>query len=584
MVFVDQNVFNWLKTTLSEIENWEVANLFFEKKAGIKSFFADENERIAFENWLLKPDEDRIGDSKIEFGDFQTNIRLARETAKLLFEKGSRPVVLVEPTFGKGNFIRASLEIFPTIRKIFGVEISRNYCWQAKLSILEFFHENPTENPPKIQLFHEDVFAFNFTEIAAQLADNQLLVIGNPPWVTNAGLSSIGSENLPEKSNFKKLSGLDALTGKGNFDLGETITLSILKAFHQKKGRIAFVIKTAVIKNVVQEQLRNHYEIDCLEQWKIDANREFGAAVEAAIFIAEFSKKSAYFCNIYDFYERKFGTSFGWVGEKFVADVEKYVKFDRFDGICPFVWRQGMKHDCSKIMELERENGHFLNGFGQKAKLENELVFSLLKSSDLKFSVAKPARKNTIITQRKIGQSTHQIESDFPQVWAYLTENRAFFEARKSIIYKNSPDFAIFGIGDYSFKPFKVAISGLYKTAHFSLVLPEKGKPVMLDDTCYFIGFQTFAEAAIIWAVLNSEICQTFLQSIVFWDAKRPMTKDLLMRIDLKKLISTIDFETIEKAINQLQIVDYQQITESNWVNMLDLFQIEHATQLSLFD
>ena len=33
---------------------------------------------------------------------------------------------------------------------------------------------------------------------------------------------------------------------------------------------------------------------------------------------------------------------------------------------------------------------------------------------------------------------------------------------------KKAGTFSIFGIGDYSFKPYKVAISGLYKTFHFS--------------------------------------------------------------------------------------------------------------------
>jgi len=42
--------------------------------------------------------------------------------------------------------------------------------------------------------------------------------------------------------------------------------------------------------------------------------------------------------------------------------------------------------------------------------------------------------------------------------------------------------------GSLFFKPYKVAISGLYKSSHFSLLLPVDGKPVMLDDTCYLLG------------------------------------------------------------------------------------------------
>ena len=57
--------------------------------------------------------------------------------------------------------------------------------------------------------------------------------------------------------------------------------------------------------------------------------------------------------------------------------------------------------------------------------------------------------------------------------------------------------FSIFGIGDYSFAKYKVTISGMYKRTTFSLVLPENDKPLMLDDTCYFIGFDTIEAAQV---------------------------------------------------------------------------------------
>jgi len=57
--------------------------------------------------------------------------------------------------------------------------------------------------------------------------------------------------------------------------------------------------------------------------------------------------------------------------------------------------------------------------------------------------------------------------------------------------------FSIFDIGNYSFKPYKVAVSGLYKQTKFSLVEPN-GTVLVLDDTCYFIGFDTLREAGYI--------------------------------------------------------------------------------------
>ena len=122
-----------------------------------------------------------------------------------------------------------------------------------------------------------------------------------------------------------------------------------------------------------------------------------------------------------------------------------------------------------------------------------------------------------------------------------MTQHQANFDARKSSIYNNKPFFSIFGIGDYSFRPFKVAISGLYKTFHFTLILPQDNKPVMLDDTCYLIGFDKIEFAVYSLILLNSDTTVKFLQSVTFPDAKRTFTKDVLMRIDLWKLAKHID-------------------------------------------
>jgi hypothetical protein len=105
--------------------------------------------------------------------------------------------------------------------------------------------------------------------------------------------------------------------------------------------------------------------------------------------------------------------------------------------------------------------------------------------------------------------------------------------AGESSIYQNRPHFCIFGVGEYSFSAFKVAVSGLYKEARFRAVGPVGDSPVVFDDTCYFIPTETALQAAGLSALLNSSTCQMAIESLVFWDAKRPITKKLLQRLDL---------------------------------------------------
>ena len=67
---------------------------------------------------------------------------------------------------------------------------------------------------PQVEIRQGDFFTTNYVELLAQ-CDEPILVIGNPPWVTNATLSMLGSSNLPEKSNFQRRNGFDAITGEG---------------------------------------------------------------------------------------------------------------------------------------------------------------------------------------------------------------------------------------------------------------------------------------------------------------------------------------------------------------------------------
>jgi hypothetical protein len=141
-----------------------------------------------------------------------------------------------------------------------------------------------------------------------------------------------------------------------------------------------------------------------------------------------------------------------------------------------------------------------------------------------------------IVTQKLVGDDTSGIEQVAPATWRYLSDRRARFDRRGSSIYKGKPPFSIFGIGDYTFAPWKVAISGLYKKLEFRVVGPYEGKPVVLDDTCYFVGCGSEPEARFVCSLLSSKPAKEFYASYVFWDAKRPITTDLLRRLDLWRL------------------------------------------------
>lgn len=74
--------------------------------------------------------------------------------------------------------------------------------------------------------------------------------------------------------------------------------------------------------------------------------------------------------------------------------------------------------------------------------IENNLIYPLLKSSQLKKPIVNETSKYIIITQEKIKQDTSHIANDAPKAWKYLNDNKEYFDKRKSSIYDNTPILA----------------------------------------------------------------------------------------------------------------------------------------------
>jgi hypothetical protein len=193
------------------------------------------------------------------------------------------------------------------------------------------------------------------------------------------------------------------------------------------------------------------------------------------------------------------------------------------------------------------QKGTFQNLIGEEVEIEEDFLFPLLKGTDIQSKVVTSSKNKVIVTQRRPGENNEYIKDVSPKLWAYLNAHRSFFEKRKSIIYKRNAQFSIFGIGDYSFKPYKVAISGFHKKPIFSLIPPIENKPAMLDDICNFISFDEFNPAFFSWILLNTKEAEAFLSSIVFLDSKRPYTKEALMRLNMFAIACNLKSEEVMK-------------------------------------
>jgi hypothetical protein len=473
----------------------------------------------------------------IEFGDFQTPEGLAGEICKFLFDEGIRPLSLLEPTCGKGAFIQAALETFPTLSTVIGVEINRDYAAEA----LRRCHINGPYSA-RVNILQDDFFGLSLEEIVNMPAE-PMLILGNPPWVTNSQMSAIEGANLPSKTNYQGLAGIEALTGKSNFDISESVILKLLDTLLEKKGAMAMLCKTSVArKTLVHFWRRNERDFRC-EIYLIDAGRHFGASVDACLlFVSNLHAGSFGSCDVYarlSKTSRKSHINYDKVSlVKKTWTVGDHKHLERADAGPDhgLRWRSGIKHDCSKVMELANDDGCFRNGFGEKVSLEPTYVYPLLKSSDLATGACSAPRKAVIVPQRRIGTDTSEIRLAAPRTWAYLMERRHLLDRRASVIYSNRPRFSIFGVGAYTFAPWKVAISGFYKKIDFKVVGNLSGRPIVFDDTCYFVPCRTQEQAELLSTLLNSHIARECYEALIFWDSKRPITIGVLKRLSFFKL------------------------------------------------
>lgn len=470
---------------------------------------------------------------RTEFGDWQTPINLARDVCSLLSRKGLRPASILEPTCGHGAFLVAALESFPTVKEAVGIDINDDYIKIAEASIRKI---NTACNS---RIMQEDFFSVDWDQVVSSLPE-PILIIGNPPWVTNAQLTSFGSSNLPPKSNFQNHRGIEAITGKSNFDISEWMLIQVLDWIQNRKATLAMLCKSTVARKILAYAWQSNYCIKTSKIYNIEAQKHFEASVDACLLVISVSSSSRNtVCMVYDSLNHKSpSTTIGYQQCRLVANVKTFERYKHLvsRGKQRCNWRSGIKHDCSRIMEFRKEQRLYRNGLGELVDLEDTFLYPMLKSSDLAKGPPFNSLKRMLVTQRIVGESTSRIKDIAPKTWKYLNEHAELLSRRASSIYRNRPRFSIFGVGDYSFAPWKVGISGFYKHLNFRIVGSVEEKPVMLDDTCYFVACKNEDEAIHLEELLNSEVAKDFFSCFIFWDAKRPITTNLLGSLDINAL------------------------------------------------
>lgn len=468
--------------------------------------------------------------SVVEFGDFQTPLNLAKEVVNFVNNKCLNFETIIEPNCGMGNFIKAILDIDYHDKKIIAWDINENYIAYLKSNLSQYIKEEILETK------QQNFFTLNWDSITKKFK-KPILFIGNPPWVTNSNLGKLTSENIPSKNNFENYIGLDAITGKSNFDISEWMLIKIIEFISGNNSAMAFLVKTSVARKLYSYICKNKLSISEVSIYQIDAWQYFKVNVSACLFFARGNHQYSQdiLCPVYNSLDDKLSNQvIGFYNNQLVSNIQVYQHLKDIDIGCEFNWRSGIKHDCAKVMEFQQTNEGFKNGFGELIDIENKYLYPMYKSSDIAKKTILSPNKYMLVTQKRISEDTSSLALLAPKTWQYLQKYAYLLDNRKSSIYKSVPQFSIFGVGEYSFKPWKIAISSLYKNINFAKIGQYQNKPIIFDDTCYFLSFDYENQADFILSLLRSKIAQSFINSLVFPDSKRMITINLLKRINLR--------------------------------------------------
>lgn len=437
-------------------------------------------------------------------GDFQTPRALADAVIERLLRDHPAPDVVVEPTCGKGTFLAAVADRIEA--RLIGFERNPEHAAAASSAIAG----------ARIEV--RDAFSLDWSTELAGL-QGRIWIVGNPPWVTASALGRTVHDQGPARVN-PGLKGLEAMTGAANFDLSEWLWLRLVEALAGREDALlALLCKTHTARRVLPS-------CTPIGLYRIDARKQFGVSAAAGLMVGRPGPTGD--CRVYR-------TLRSVTHDAVWRVVDGVVSAGTDDGellgeMEP-AWRSGVKHDCARVLELVRTDGVWRNGLGEAVDVEPDRIAPYLKASDL--HRGSGPERGLVLCQKGLNDTPDVLAAEAPKALAYLERHGAALDGRRSSIWKARPRFALFGIGPYSFAPWKVAVSALRSELHFRVVGPREGSPVLVDDTSYFLPLEDEAVARDLCARLGDPRARAFLEARSFSGSKRKITRKVLQQLDL---------------------------------------------------
>ena len=333
-----------------------------------------------------------------------------------------------------------------------------------------------------MQIHQADLFGLDLTNDLTWQAERPVAGRRQPALGHQRRAGATGGSVRPPKRRIDGLDGFAALTGASNFDVAEAVWLKLIASWPSKHRRSRSCARrrsraasssgrtgAAADRNGLDPPARRGTLVRrggrCLPfPGRIGAARAICARFPSMRIWRSAQPESV------------MGFARGWLiadrrGLRGVGVRRRRLPADLASGAEARRRRGDGAHDVSP------KPGGSANRAGEILDVEREFVYPLIKGGDLARDAAASPERAVLVTQQRIGEDTGPLAELAPRLWSYLQTHSASFTKRRSSIYRGGPPFAMFGIGPYSFAPFKVATGGLHKEPRFRRSGPERGNP-----------------------------------------------------------------------------------------------------------
>lgn len=521
-----------------------------------------------------------------DLGEYFTPYWLAQRTLEMAEFCGDNDKVVFDPGCGSGSFLLAAAQmklahrgnaaveaLHLLLSTILGCDLNPLSVLAARLNFLSLLATHFDLPLPDVELpiLHIDTVFQTPLGNTAPNALQKLLphgcdyLMGNPPWINWNCLPStyrekLEKELLPYYTLFD-FHGQQARLGHSNDDYLSTFALVTMHRYLRQHGMCSFVIKQPLLTNVAGKTFR-HFEIrgvdgaTPLRVIKVADLRRlnpFGIRNEAAIIVLQKGAPTEY-PIIYENWSRENGdieitshqarpANLADVSSPWIVLSNEWAQTQFMEGHNPYPIRHGLKHDAAGILimrHIERRNGHLSvqSEINTEAHhLEPEWIYPFLQPRHL-HAWGLEGHAYFILPQHKAGENNiAELREHFPLTYAYLKSFEQNFQARRSKVFAQTPFYGLFGLGEYTFAPYKVCWIGLGFQPKFVVTGkiddPALGQKIIVPDgTIYFISCGEREEAHYVCALLNSILVRTFL-SARSGKSKRGLSKRVVDQLAL---------------------------------------------------